>query len=317
MGRIESSASRERNGFNLICPSTRAFWEESRQTPNHSILDFLHGYFYSRWPYVYIGVASGEHRLAKSYRKLARMWSRIFSANASPGNGKMRAADKYHAKVLTTNAARRMLMVKEDIQRENLETIIPYSQARDLILKHPDHIVVIDCPCRFSRPDPCSPLDVCLIVGEPFAGFIIEHHPDRARWIDSEEASGILEASHSRGHVHHAFFNEPMLNRFFGICNCCPCCCVAMQAMRNGVPMIASSGYTSVLDAELCVWCRECLESCPFGALESEDEIVMVDVDKCMGCGVCISVCEVGALSLIRDPTKSEPLEIEVLMRGL
>jgi ferredoxin len=315
MGTKQLNTSQNETSFEIICPSTRAFWEESRRLQSHSFIDFLHGYFYSRWPYLYIGVASGEHWMAKVIKALAKWRSAVFPTNSGSNNEKTRAAEKYHAKVLTNESARRLVMVEEDVRLENLEKIIPYRQARDLILTDPDHIVVIDCPCRSSRTNPCSPLQVCLIVGEPFAGFIIEHHPERARRIDQEETCDILRASHSRGHVHHAFFNEPMLNRFFGICNCCPCCCVAMQAMRRGIPMIASSGYMSEVDVDLCVGCGDCLGSCPFGALRCKDEIVVVDGDGCMGCGVCVSVCEVGALSLIRDPTKSEPLEIEDLIK--
>ena len=36
-----------------------------------------------------------------------------------------------------------------------------------------------------------------------------------------------------------------MLGRFYAICNCCKCCCGAMQAHLNGVPMLASSGYVA------------------------------------------------------------------------
>jgi len=35
-----------------------------------------------------------------------------------------------------------------------------------------------------------------------------------------------------------------------------------------------------------------------------------VDQSACMGCGVCIDKCIQGALSLQRDASKGEPLEI-------
>jgi ferredoxin len=120
-------------------------------------------------------------------------------------------------------------------------------------------------------------LDVCLVIGEPFAGFVIEHHPERARWITQGEAVEILEAEHERGHVHHAFFKDAMLERFYAICNCCSCCCGAMQAHRNGTPMLASSGYVAQVDNTLCIGCGDCEEYCQFHSISVQDGFSFVD----------------------------------------
>jgi Pyruvate/2-oxoacid:ferredoxin oxidoreductase delta subunit len=153
-------------------------------------------------------------------------------------------------------------------------------------------------------------MDVCLIVGEPFASFIREHQPDRSRWIKRDEAIAILKAEDERGHVHHAFFKDAMLDRFYAICNCCECCCGAMKAQRNGTPMLAASGYVCEVDPDLCIGCGDCNPYCQFDALELTDAINHVIYEKCMGCGICNSKCEQGALSLVRDEAKGVPLEI-------
>jgi NAD-dependent dihydropyrimidine dehydrogenase PreA subunit len=155
---------------------------------------------------------------------------------------------------------------------------------------------------------------VCLIVGEPFAGFILENHPGRCRRIGQGEAVEILQAEHRRGHVHHAFFKDAMLGRFYAICNCCSCCCGAMQAQRHGVPMLASSGFVAAVDEDLCVGCGLCRESCQFGALHLSDGKSRVDEAACMGCGVCVDRCPKGALELRREPGRGEPLDISRLM---
>jgi Pyruvate/2-oxoacid:ferredoxin oxidoreductase delta subunit len=227
---------------------------------------------------------------------------------------KVTFADTYHGKVVPLQAATQLVTVREEIRIENLETIIPYAKARDLILKNPDHIAVLECPCRASRPDPCLPLDVCLIIGEPFASFVVEHHPKRTRRITQDEAVEILRAEDGRGHVHHAFFKDAMLGRFYAICNCCSCCCGAMQAQRQGIPMLASSGYTAQVDEALCIGCEACQEYCQFGALSFNEVHSVVDGEACMGCGVCVSKCEQGALALVREASKGEPLEIHELM---
>jgi hypothetical protein len=77
-----------------------------------------------------------------------------------------------------------------------------------------------------------------MVIGEPFAEFVLQHYPSRARRITQEEACDILEMEDARGRVHHAFFSEMMLGRFFAICNCCSCCCTAIIAHQNGTPMI-------------------------------------------------------------------------------
>lgn len=290
-------------------PSTVAFAREARRTSGFNLFDWVHGYVYGRWPYLYIGIGTGEHPLARIFGPVVRWLARLFPPRV-PDPGRVTFADTYHGKVVPLEAATQLVTVEEDIRLTNLEKVIPYALARDIVLQHPDHIVVLDCPCRVSRPAPCLPLDVCLVVGEPFASFVAEHHPNRSRWITPGEAVAILRAEDERGHVHHAFFKDAMLGRFYAICNCCACCCGAMHAHRNGTPMLASSGYVGRVDADLCVGCGVCADFCQFGALSVADGTAAVDAAACMGCGVCVPQCAQEALSLVRDPAKGEPLEI-------
>ncbi len=304
-------------------PSTRAFFRAGRQTAGYSFLDWLHGYIYGRWTYLYIGIGTGEHRLSRFLAPLGEKLLRLLmhrpagagpTSPSSESGDSIAFADTYHGKVVPLEAATHLVMVQEEVNLTNLEQIIPYSRARDIVLRNPDHIVVLECPCRSVRPNPCLPLDVCLIVGEPFASFVAEHHPRRSRWLSQGEAVEILRAEHERGHVHHAFFKDAMLGRFYAICNCCDCCCGAMQAWRNGVPMLAASGYRSQVDVDACIGCGDCSHLCQFGALSADDGVAVVDAALCMGCGVCVSHCTQEALSLVRDPNKGEPLEIRELM---
>jgi ferredoxin len=297
-------------------PSTVAFAREARRTPGFSLLDGLHAYVYGRWPYLYIGIGTGEHPLARIFGPLVRWLARLFPPGSADDADRVTFADTYHGKVVPLDAATQLVTVGEEIRLTDLEKVIPYALARDIVLQNPDHIVVLDCPCRASRPHPCQPLDVCLVIGEPFASFVAEHHPRRSRWITPEEAVEILRAEDERGHVHHAFFKDAMLGRFYAICNCCACCCGAMQAHRHGTPMLASSGYVSRVDIDRCVGCGICADFCQFGALSIEDGTAVVDAVACMGCGVCVPKCAQGALSLVRDPARGEPLEIRELQLG-
>lgn len=308
--------------FNIIKPSTRAFISEARKTPDYRLFDFLHGYVYARWPYLYISIGKGEHRYSAQLAKLTTLFNRIFLPllHRNGSNEKPAAetfADTYHGKVVPIEAAKQLVMVNEDIRLENLERIIPYGQARDILLKNPDHIVALDCPCRTAKESSCGPVDVCLIVGEPFASFVYEHHTHRSRWIDSEQAVDILRAEEERGHVHHAFFKDAMLGRFYAICNCCACCCGAMGAHQRGTPMLASSGYLSQVDQDLCIGCGDCNDYCQFFALSVDNGYALIDQEACMGCGICASHCEQGAITLIHDQTRGAPLEIMDLINSV
>ena len=299
-----------------IKPSTLNFARTARKAPGYKFSDFLHGYIYARWPYLYIGIGVGEHPIAKklgpTYKFLTKIWKGRSNSNADlSGKDQPRTfAESYHGKVMPLDAVNKLVQVNKSIDIGDLEEILPYEKARDLIITHPDHIVALECPCRASRQSPCLPLDVCLIVGEPFASFVAEHHPENSRWIDQAEAVAILQAEDERGHVHHAFFKDAMLNRFYAICNCCSCCCGAMQSQRNGTPMLASSGYVVNIADDLCQACGQCVLNCQFDALSLENGTVELSFSRCMGCGICVNQCQNEALTLLLAPSKGLPLEI-------
>ena len=113
------------------------------------------------------------------------------------------------------------------------------------------------------------------------------------------------------------YYKDAMLGRFYAICNCCcccSCCCGAMNAWNNGTPMLASSGYVAQVDEDLCAACGNCADYCQFEAISVDNGYAVVDYEACMGCGVCVTQCPEEAVSLLRDPAKGEPLEIQKLI---
>ncbi len=292
-----------------ITPSTRQYWTEAGRIKDYPLAEKLHGYFYLRFPYFYIATASASNRLGKFGARVLGMINKVFPPR--PGKAdQITFADTYHGKVIPLQTARELVSIKQNIKVDDLEKVIPYQLARSLIIDHPESLVALDCPCRVARENPCLPLDVCLIVGEPFASFTLEHHPTQSRAINHEEAIAILEAEEARGHVHHAFFKEAVLQRFYAICNCCQCCCGAMQAHASGTPMLASSGYTASVDETLCKGCGNCEPYCQFNAIEIKDGLNHINKTACMGCGICVSHCEQNAVELVLTPSKGVPLEM-------
>jgi len=307
----------------LLKPSARRFFEEADEL-GYSAGKKLHGYAYLRWPYLYIRLITGEHPLVRLLARGARWLDKLFPARIEKRRKAQRAsrtatgirfADTYHGKVMPTEEAIKLVKIGREVRVSAPETVVPYQLARDIVLRNPEHIVVFDCPCRAARKNPCSPMDVCMVMGEPFASMVMEHNGKRARRIGPDEAVGILKAENARGHVHHAFFKDVALGRFYAICNCCSCCCGAMNAQRHGVDMLASSGYVVRVDAEKCVGCGNCEKFCQFGALKARDRKLQIKTARCMGCGACVSKCPKMALTLEADPCRGMPLLVEDLLR--
>ncbi len=297
--------------------STRDYIDEAKKTPSFSFSQWVHGYIYGRWVYQYISIGLGEHRSVKLFKPILNvfLFLRGFFPAAPLSTDDISFSDTYHGKVIHISEAKKLVTINREIKIDDLEQVIPYKRARSIILKNPDHIVALECPCRAARRAPCFPLDVCLIIGEPFASFVHEHHKKKSRYITESEALTIVEQEHERGHVQHAFFKDAMLNRFYAICNCCGCCCGAIQALNNGTPMLASSGFIATIDINYCKGCGICEKFCQFNAIKHiEQESFYIDEGRCLGCGVCVEKCSSKAITLSRDETKGIPLEIESLI---
>jgi Pyruvate/2-oxoacid:ferredoxin oxidoreductase delta subunit len=227
--------------------------------------------------------------------------------------GKQWFADRYHGKVLTHEDAKAIINVRKSIPLQDLEQIIPYPTARLFLLQTPLEMIALECPCRLARPHHCEPTQVCMIIGQPFVDFVLDHHPAHSRRLTQTEALELLEAEHARGHVHAAWFKDACLNRFFAICNCCKCCCGGIEAMvQHGIPMMLSSGYTARIDKSLCTGCGRCQVACPFNAILVNGK-AEVNQEACLGCGVCLGQCKSNAASLLRDPTKGVPLDVQLI----
>jgi heterodisulfide reductase subunit A-like polyferredoxin len=58
--------------------------------------------------------------------------------------------------------------------------------------------------------------------------------------------------------------------------------------------------YVARVDPDLCTGCGQCVELCPFDAIELDaaNEKAMVRLEQCYGCGVCRAACPAEALAL-------------------
>lgn len=277
----------------LILPSTKKAFKIGGLN-----LKTLHAYIYARFAKMYIG------DLIKYIFPYSPRWFKKTIAN------------RYHSKVLTTKQAEAIIHLDHDLAHHNheMEKIIPFPMARDLILNGPPDVAIYECSCRHNRQKPCLPTRVCMIVGQPFVDFIIEHRPEESQRINQKEAVEILRAEHLRGHIHTAWFKDLLQDRFFVICNCCRCCCGGIEAMmKHHLPIMVSSGYSALVDKNKCAGCGLCVQVCPFSASKLENKKSQIDREKCMGCGVCVDKCPEKAITLELDETKPAPLNVNKL----
>lgn len=232
---------------------------------------------------------------------------------ANAGNVK---TNSYHAKVVRLEEAEQILTLTEDLNLGELpKTVMPYDIAVDAIIKNPDSLAVIDCVCRSLRGEKgCQPLDVCLVIGEPWVSWSLARDTRlNARRIDQQEALKILRETHERGNVHAVFFKDVAAGRIYSICNCCPCCCTALQAQNYlGSPMMAGSGYKARIDLDKCAGCGLCAKKCNFKAIDMVDGKPVLIEEKCMGCEGCLQFCKKDAITLeLVDP--ESPFDIKQL----
>ena len=95
------------------------------------------------------------------------------------------------------------------------------------------------------------------------------------RLISKAEAMDALERSYAANLVQ---IGENVRENPAFICNCCGCCCEALQAARRFAPMqpVATTNYMPEIRAKkCCVGCGKCEKVCPMLAItmvEVQDE---------------------------------------------
>jgi len=199
------------------------------------------------------------------------------------------------------------------------EMVLPSSVVEHFIQKAKHHWVMNWCICRASEKCKDYPIDLgCLFLGE--ASMKINSrlgHPvtkeEALKHIRRCQKAGLVNLI-GRNNLDAVWLAVGPGYKLLTICNCCPCCCGAMQSVRNGTPMLAASGYARHIEEDLCIDCGDCVEACPFEAIKMSAGVVEGDRQLCLGCGVCVSVCREGALTLVRDFEVCEPLEIQRLI---
>ena len=211
----------------------------------------------------------------------------------------------------TTIELNRTLSV--DAERDFRSVVVPM----DLVHKAIDEALYIggmkECLCRAGNDCQAYPHDLgCLFLN--MGGKVVVDH-GMAVEFTKEQAHERVNKAAELGLVCESLwveveqliwgFRNDQMDAFLEICFCCPCCCVAFNLSKNATRDVkrrfSPSGWTAVVDHELCVGCRKCLDDyCPQDAVHfrASDGKMVVDQENCVGCGFCRSRCPQGAIKL-------------------
>ncbi len=213
----------------------------------------------------------------------------------------------------------RVFVQEPVLTSEKMNHILDYERATHIV-EEAKYIGLGTCYCRhkmYHAGHPCeidAPWDVCLTFDNVARS--LAEHGEYTRLISKEEAIDALERSYASNLVQ---IGENVREHPAFICNCCGCCCEALQAARKFSPMqpVATTNYIPEVSFEKCIGCGKCAKVCPIlaismeepeGAGETPSEYTgkkkqpRIDTEICLGCGVCARNCPTKAIELNHRP---------------
>ena len=190
------------------------------------------------------------------------------------------------------------------LMTEKTNHILDYEKATHII-EEAEHIGVGTCFCRHKNHHlgiACelgAPMETCLTFDHIAQS--LAQHGGYTRLISKSEAKDILEMCYGYNLVQ---IGENVREHPAFMCNCCGCCCEALQAARKFSPMqpIETSNYIPKVNFETCISCGKCAKVCPILAISLKEKKPVIDESICLGCGVCARNCPTKSIVLQRRP---------------
>ncbi len=193
----------------------------------------------------------------------------------------------------------RSIEINEELDVKN--EILPY-EVLEKYLSVYEVFSETPCSCREAARlagEPCERTseNFCIQAGDEAKGNIKN---GIGKELSYDEAMIRLKEAEKHGLVHST---TNKLDPSMFVCNCCPCCCMALEPVIKGFKLgAAKSNFDPVVDHDLCALCDTCVDICPMEIIEhvdySDGEKIIFSLDSCLGCGLCASNCPEEAISL-------------------
>jgi NAD-dependent dihydropyrimidine dehydrogenase PreA subunit len=194
---------------------------------------------------------------------------------------------------------------------KDLRGVLPCEDFRQ-ILAAQELIAVAPCSCRYCTTAIEKHCDRtkeqerwhCLQFARA-AEYVIKRGSGKRLTLD--EALKLVDEIEDDGLI-HTWPNSAALTGVPTSCQCCRDCCmvyVPMDMLNVSIGKAwEKSRYQANVDVDSCNGCQECVERCPFDAIDmikpkdSKKYKAVISPERCWGCGVCVVACEPGALKL-------------------
>ncbi len=251
--------------------------------------------------------ASDEYAPSEEYYRWRRIWQ-----DENPDREVNGWLERYGAtghQVHRVYPSRLAILANPKIKKEDLL----WHEDIEQIFERAEIIAAGICGCRTGagmmgrgneKGRKCDhPLWNCFQFRKDQAEFNISRG-GKMRIYSVEEALAKSDEAEIAGLIHEGPTNSASMPGI--ICSCCTCAC-GMLLMCQGIGKIhelyTPSRFRPTVDLDLCNGCQDCVERCPFDAMEmvkypdSKKMKSRLIEEECMGCGVCVVGCKQKALT--------------------